>query len=93
MLRKIIVLKLKKIVRRVEANYGAELNYGDDLIDTLASRCTEVESGARNVDNIINRTLLPALSATFLEKMANGEEINEVTITVGDDENFVYDCK
>lgn len=90
-LRKIIVLKLNKIVRRVQANYGATLAYGQDVIDTIAKRCTEVESGARNVDNIISRTLLPDLSANFLSKMAEGESIDSITITVDEDEQFKYE--
>src|SRR5579864_1095819 len=61
-LKKIIILKLEKIKRRLQENHKLELIYDDTLIDTVASRCTEVESGARNIDNILTNTLLPDMS-------------------------------
>ena len=45
------------------------------LITAIADRCTEVESGARNVDHILTRTLLPELSTEFLSRMAAGERM------------------
>ena len=89
-MRQIIHLKLDKIVRRVKANYNAELTYDDALIDTIAERCTEVESGARNVDNIISRTLLPELSAEFLQRMVNGEDFSKAVVSVGKGGVFAY---
>ncbi|XAL98967.1 type VI secretion system ATPase TssH [Phycisphaeraceae bacterium D3-23] len=89
-MRKIIQLKLGKIVRRVQANYGADLTYDEALIDTIAERCTEVESGARNVDNIISRTLLPELSAEFLQRMVTGEDFATAKVSVGEGGSFVY---
>lgn len=89
-LRQIVKLKLNKIVRRVRANYGAELVYTPALVDTIASRCTEVQSGARNVDNIVSRTLLPELSAQILHKMAAGERFARAQIDVAADGAFTY---
>src|SRR5262249_7759263 len=48
-LKKIIVLKLAKIQKRLNETHRVTLTYSDDLVDEVASRCTEVESGARNV--------------------------------------------
>ena len=61
-LKQIIVLKLGKIQRRLWRTTGSTLTYDDALIDEVARRCTEVESGARNVDNILTNTLLPEIS-------------------------------
>ena len=44
------------------------------MIDEVARRCTEVESGARNVDNILTNTLLPQISRQLLSGMAEGEQ-------------------
>ncbi len=90
-LKNIIGLKLKKIVKRVEAHYGAKLSYTPQLVDAVASRCTEVESGARNVDHILSRTLLPEMAGEFLARMAAGQPIADVRITTGDDGRFVYE--
>ena len=53
-------------------------------------RCTEVASGARNVDNILNRSLLPELSAEFLSAMAGGKAIESVYLGLNDDGTFSY---
>ena len=86
----IIQLKLKKIIRRVADNYGAELSFSDDLIQVVADRCTEVDTGARNVDHILTRTLLPELSAEFLSRLAEGTSISAVNVSVNDDQTFSY---
>jgi type VI secretion system protein VasG len=90
-MRKIIVLKLGKIGRRVAEHYQAGFSYAPELVDTIARRCTEVDTGARNVDHILTRTLLPELSAEFLARMADRKTIREVRVTVADDETFRYE--
>jgi type VI secretion system protein VasG len=90
-LRNIIQLKLKHIRRRVEENYQARCEFSPDLVKTIAARCTEVESGARNIDHIVTRTLLPELSAEFLARMADGRSIERVTVGVDGAGKFVYD--
>jgi type VI secretion system protein VasG len=92
-LRNIIELKLKQVRRRVEENYQAQFSYDSELVNTIASRCKEVESGARNIDHIISRTLLPALSAEFLSRMAEGGSIESVRLGVDASGGFVYDIK
>jgi len=89
-LKKIVRLKLGKIQRRIMANHKITLVCGEDLIDEVAKRCTEVESGARNVDNILTNTLLPDMSRTILGTMMAGEKVKSITVTVGEDSNFVY---
>ncbi len=86
----IIRLKLGKIVRRVQETYGVPLTYGEELVDAIGARCTEVETGARNVDHILNRTLLPELAKEFLSHMADGEEVHSVSVGVGQDGAFAY---
>ena len=89
-LKKIVRLKLGKIQRRIMENHKISLICGEDLIDEVAKRCTEVESGARNVDNILTNTLLPDMSRTILGTMMAGEKVKSITVTVGEDSNFVY---
>ena len=59
------------------------MTYDPALVDTVASRCTEVESGARNVDNILTNTLLPDISRQLLGKMAEGEKVKVSTLASG----------
>jgi len=90
-MKQIIRLKLGKVERRIRENYKAEFSYSDSLIETIGARCTEVDTGARNVDHILSRTLLPELSAEFLGRMAGGDPISTVRIDVGNDGSFTYD--
>ena len=65
-IKKIVGLQLNRVRRRVQETYGAKFLWDDTLIDTIAERCTETSSGARNVEKILSRTLLPELSAEVL---------------------------
>ncbi|MBM3753096.1 MAG: type VI secretion system ATPase TssH [Acidobacteria bacterium] len=89
-LKQIIRLKLGKIQKRLKQNHGMSLVYGDDVLSQIAARCTEVESGARNVDNILTNTVLPEISNRLLTMMAGGETAESITVTVGEDGNFNY---
>jgi type VI secretion system protein VasG len=89
-LKKIIVLKLGKIQRRVQENHKIRLTYDDKLIDEVARRCTEVESGARNVDNILTNSLLPDISRQILGRMAEGEKLNSIHVGTDVDGAFTY---
>jgi type VI secretion system protein VasG len=90
-LKKIIRLKINKIVKRLMENHKIVMTYTDELVNEVANRCTEVESGARNVDNILTNTLLPDMSRRILESMASGEKIDKINVTVGEDSRFVYE--
>jgi type VI secretion system protein VasG len=89
-LKRIIILKLEKIKRRLRENHKLELLYDDALIDTVASRCTEVESGARNIDNILTNTLLPDMSRELLASMAEGRKLTTIRVGIGEGGKFVY---
>ncbi|MEM9382104.1 MAG: AAA family ATPase, partial [Planctomycetota bacterium] len=89
-MRGIIELKLGKVQRRIREHYGAPMTYTDDVVATILDRCREVETGARNVDHILNRSLLPELAAQFLSEMAEGAEVAGVEVSVGEDGAFRY---
>jgi type VI secretion system protein VasG len=89
-LKKIIVLKLGKIQRRIQENHKIGLTYDDRFIDAVASRCTEVESGARNVDNILTNSLLPDISRQILGRMAEGEKLSSISVGIGESGEFTY---
>ena len=90
MIREIARLQIDRIKRRVESAHGAAFEYGDDVLDLIVSRCTEVESGGRMIDAILTQTLLPDISTAFLERMMDGEGIERVTVRV-EDSSFGYD--
>ena len=89
-MRLIIKLQLGKIAKRIKDNHNAQFSYDDTVIETVAKRCTDVDSGARNVYNILTGTLLPEMSGEVLARMASGEGISKVHVGVGEGENFTY---
>jgi type VI secretion system protein VasG len=81
-MRLIVKLKLNRIAKRMRENRNVFFQYDEGLIESIASRCTEVESGARNVDHILTNTLLPEMSKELLSRMARGEQIKEVRVSL-----------
>ena len=89
-IRQIVGLQLNRVRRRVQETYGAKFSWDDQLIDTIAARCTETSSGARNVEKILSRTLLPQLSAEVLSRLAEGSAIDSITVGVDTAGSFQY---
>ena len=89
-MKKIIQLQLGRIQKRLMENHRAQFSYDPALVEEVARRCTEVESGARNVDHILTRTLLPEISKEFLARMASGDAIGRVHVTVRSSGGFEY---
>ena len=89
MLRSIIRLQLSRIQKRVTENRDITFGYDDSVVDLIASRCTEVESGGRMVDAILTQTLLPEVSRELLTRLMEGTPPQKVAVTV-EDGNFAY---
>lgn len=89
LLVRIIEHKIAKITARIEKQYETRVTYSNDLIELILSRCTEVDSGARNVDNILNSTILPALATEILVALAEQKIPKIIHIDVKDDQ-IVY---
>ncbi|WP_436860546.1 type VI secretion system ATPase TssH [Acinetobacter haemolyticus] len=86
LLVRIIKHKLGKIVARIEKQYATKVEYSDDLVELLLNRCTEVDSGARNVDNILNSTVLPSLATEILIALAEHKLPKLIIIDTKDDD-------
>ncbi len=86
MLKAIIHLQLGRIGKRIMENQGIPFSYDEAVVQLIAERCSEVESGARVVDAILTNTVLPAISEEFLNKMLTGEAITAVRVGVTDSE-------
>ena len=89
MLKMIIRLQLSRIQKRVAENQGVPLTYDESVVELIASRCTELESGGRMVDAILTQTLLPEISHEFLNRMLEGQTPTRVHIGVKDAQ-FAY---
>ena len=89
-LRRIIALQLSRVQRRLADGNGTALTYDPAVVEAIAARCTETDSGARIVDHVLTRSLLPDISREMLGRMAAGGGIAGVHIGVGDDGAFTY---
>src|SRR6266436_2207230 len=89
-MKQIVTLKLAKIQRRIRENHKIELSYDPSVIAEVAKRCTEVESGARNVDNILTNTMLPDISRYLLTRMADRQKPSSIRVSVAENGAFAY---
>ncbi|MHA4866911.1 type VI secretion system ATPase TssH [Duganella sp. PWIR1] len=92
-LAQIIALKLARIAQRIADHHHAEFTYEPSLVEAVLARCTEVDSGARNVDHILNGTLLPEIAQAVLEKMAQEERIARIKVSANSKGQFKYIVK
>ncbi|NRF69441.1 type VI secretion system ATPase TssH [Aquincola sp. S2] len=89
-LERIIRLKLDRIAARIEANHKAGFHYDGKLVDAVLARCTEVDSGARNVDHILNGTLLPQIAESVLTRMVDGTKLARIQVSASKSGDFKY---
>lgn len=83
-LRKIIEINLSKIEKRLMDSYKAKFSYGDDVMSFLLEKCTDPDTGARNAENVINKSLLPVISNACLQALAKGIEVSSVNVDLQD---------
>jgi type VI secretion system protein VasG len=89
-LEQIIRLKLDRIAARVAVNHKAVFDYDDKLVEAVLARCTEVDTGARNVDHILTGTLLPEIAENVLARMAEGSAIERIKVSAAKSGDFKY---
>ena len=89
-MRSIIRLQLSRIQKRVQANRDIPFTFDDSIVDMIASRCTEPESGGRIIDNILTNTMLPDISAAFLGRMLEGNPPKRVHVGASE-AGFTYE--
>jgi type VI secretion system protein VasG len=89
-LLEIVRLKVSKIRRRLYEAHRIDFVLEDAVIEEIGNRCTEVESGARNIDNILTNTMLPAVSRLLLRSLVEENPPRAIRIGVGDDGEFTY---
>ncbi len=90
MLQRIIVLQLDRIRDRLVTNSRTKFTYDDNVVQSILDRCNDTDSGARVVDHILTRTMLPEIATEFLGRMGRAESVGGVHISVDDTGNFHY---
>ncbi|WP_165244040.1 type VI secretion system ATPase TssH [Paludisphaera soli] len=89
-MRRIITLQLGRVAQRMKENHDAAFTYDEGVVECIGGRCKEVQTGARNVDHILTRSVLPEISQEVLSRMAEARGVSRVHVSVGDDGGFAY---
>ncbi|MBV8526514.1 MAG: type VI secretion system ATPase TssH, partial [Acetobacteraceae bacterium] len=92
-IRQIVGLQLGRIAPRVREAYRANFEYEPAVAEAIAARCTESSVGARNVEHILSRSLLPELSAEVLARLAEGAPVQSVSVGMSESGSFRYDVQ
>ena len=89
-LRAIVTQRLRRLGERLEAQSGLALRYSDAVPDHMTAQCIRSDGGARNIDALLNQTLLPHISTEILTGMNQDHRLGEVAVSVEHGE-FRYD--
>ena len=89
-IRSIVRLKLGKLTRRFAQNHRAVFTWDATVEQTITARCTEVDSGARNIDHILAHAVLPELSRQVLERISMSSAFAAVHMSVDGTGAFVF---
>ena len=92
-LLKICKINMKRIEKRVSDHYRANFSYDDDVMLHIVARSQEVDTGARNIENILTRTLLPEMASECLSRMADNASISNIHVGVNEEGKFTYQIK
>jgi type VI secretion system protein VasG len=87
-MKMIVELKLSRLAQRLMESHRMRFDYEPAVIEQIVRRCDEVETGARNIDHIMQGSLLPRISTEILSRMGEGRLPERLSLTLGADGDF-----
>ncbi|EGT0661655.1 type VI secretion system ATPase TssH [Citrobacter werkmanii] len=90
-MRTIVEMKLNQVSQRLQRHYGITTTIDDSLLDALTSSCLLPDTGARNIDSLLNQQILPVLSQQLLIQMAERQKPQSISLGWDDEEGIVLD--
>ncbi len=90
-LRTIVEMRLARVGEQLRRNHKAAFDYDPAVVDDIVARCKEVESGARNVDHILNQSVLPGVAVALLARQAEGRTVSAVRLKRGNDGQIIHE--
>ncbi|MCX3081835.1 type VI secretion system ATPase TssH [Klebsiella michiganensis] len=88
-MRTIVQMKLNQVSQRLARHYGMKTSIDESLYDALTEACLLPDTGARNIDNLLNQQILPVLSQQLLSHMAAKQKPQTLTLGWNEDEGIV----
>jgi type VI secretion system protein VasG len=89
-MKDIIRLQLGRIASRIGEHHKVPFTYDESVVDLIAARCNEPESGGRMIDAILTNTMLPEISGAFLTRLLEGQAVSRVHVGA-DGAGFSYE--
>ena len=90
-LRRIVELKVARIAARLREQHGATLAVAPEVVDAVLERCEAAETGARNVDHVLNGSVLPEISRRILRGLVESALPRQISVRVGAAGDFDYE--
>ena len=90
-MRDITSIKINSLARRIEKSYGFKPEIASQVVDEIAQRCTESETGARNIDHILRGNLTPLIARRLLEVLSDGEAPAALSVSLSATGEFRVD--
>ncbi|MEG0422315.1 MAG: type VI secretion system ATPase TssH [Hafnia sp.] len=90
-LRRIVAIKLGQVAKRLQRHYGLTCHIEESLMDTLVEACLLPDTGARNIDSLLNQQILPVLSQQLLQRLAQQRKPDSLTLGFNDEEGITLD--
>ena len=90
-MRTIVEMKLSQVSKRLNRHYGLTTYIDECLYDALTAACLLPDTGARNVDSLLNQQILPVLSQQLLTSMAAKQKPHSLTLGWSDEEGISLD--
>jgi type VI secretion system protein VasG len=87
----IVRLKLEKVKQTLKENNKIQLDYSEPVVAQITARCTEVETGARNIDYILNANIFPKISRELLAQLSTGEMPTQITLDLDENQEFTIE--
>ena len=87
-MRTIVEMKLNQVSQRLSRHYGLTTHIGESLFGALTSACLLPDTGARNVDSLLNQQILPVLSQQLLTHMAAKQKTTSLTLGWSEDQGI-----
>lgn len=88
-LRKIVEMKLSSVMKRLYTHYRLTSIVEESLYDTLVSACLLPDTGARNIDSLLNQQILPVLSQQLLMRQASQLQASTLTLGYNEEEGIM----
>jgi len=89
-MRTIVVMKLGRVAKRLQQHQNLQTEFDNTIIDEVVSLCTRAETGARNIDAIIDQSIAPEISLRVLTNLAEGKSPGTLRVTLDEQKEIQF---